>query len=102
MDRRATRASSNLIGSHSKRPASLVRLPRRQHAELMAVWVCHDHPADVALVDVYASCPKRDETVDLRLLIGVGGRSDVEVHAIPGPGPRHQWRTAPADLRTTV
>ncbi len=45
----------------------------------MAIGIGHDHPADLALADVDASRPERDETVDLRLLITVDGRSDVEM-----------------------
>ena len=55
------------------------RLPRRQHAELVASGVRHDHPTDFALADVEASRPKGKQTIDFLLLIAVGGRSKVEM-----------------------
>src|SRR5215475_13397838 len=67
----------------------------------MAIRIGHDHPANLALTDVDARCPERDETVDLRLLITVDGWSEVEMQPVL-PGLRHQWRTAPGDLRTAV
>src|SRR5258707_13241025 len=77
----------------------LVALSRGQHTELMAIGIGHDHPADLTLADVDASRPEGDETVDLRLLITVDGWSEVEMQPVL-PGLRHQWRTAPGDLRT--
>src|SRR5450631_3740971 len=73
----------------------------RQHTELMAIGICQDHPADVALADVDASRPEGDETVDLRLLITVDSWSEVEMQPVL-PGLRHQRRTAPRDLRTAA
>src|SRR5260370_18729775 len=67
----------------------------------MAIGISHDHPADLALADVDASRPEGDETGGLRLLITVDGWSEVEMQPVL-PGLRHQWRTAPGDLRTTV
>src|SRR5258708_5157052 len=67
----------------------------------MAIGIGHDHPADLALADVDVSRPERDEAVDLRLLIAVDGWSEVEMQSAL-PGLRHQWRTAPGDLRTAV
>src|SRR5258707_5572365 len=79
----------------------LVGLSRGQHTELMAIGIGHDHPADLTLADVDASRPEGDETVDLRLLITVDGWSEVEMQPVL-PGLRHQWRTAPGDLRTAA
>lgn len=45
----------------------------RQHTELVAIRVGHDHPADFALADVDARRAERDETIDLRLLVVVAG-----------------------------
>src|SRR3954467_10899515 len=67
----------------------------------MATGIGHDHPVDLALTDVDARCPEGDETIDLRLLITVDGRSEAEMQPIL-PGLRHQRRTAPGDLRTAV
>src|SRR5260370_42669923 len=67
----------------------------------MAIGIGHDPPADLALANVDASRPNRDEAVDLRLLISVDGWSEVEMQPVL-PCLRHQWRTAPADLRTAV
>jgi hypothetical protein len=56
-----------------KQPPRIVErdaaLPRGQETELMPIRIGHDHPADLALADVDARCPERDETADLRLLI---------------------------------
>jgi hypothetical protein len=57
----------------------LVGLSRGQHAELTAIGIGHDHPADLALADVDASCPEGGQTVDLLLLITVDGWSEVEM-----------------------
>jgi divalent metal cation (Fe/Co/Zn/Cd) transporter len=76
-------------------------LSRCQDTELMAIGIGHDHPADLALADVDASCPEGDETVDLCLLITVGGRSKVEMQSSL-PGLRHQPRTVPGDLRAAM
>ncbi len=63
----------------------LAALSGGQHTELVAVGIGHDHPADVALADVDASRSEGDETVDLRLLVTVGRRSEVEVQPVlPG------------------
>ena len=58
---------------------SLVGLSRGQHAILTAIGISHGHPAGLALADVDASCPERDETVDLLSLITVDGWSEVEM-----------------------
>jgi S-adenosylmethionine-dependent methyltransferase len=79
----------------------LLPLSGGQHTELIAIGIGHGRPADLTVADVDASRPDGDETVDLRLLITVNGWSQVEVQPVP-PGPRHQWRTAPGDLRTAV
>src|SRR5262245_57666826 len=73
----------------------------RQHAELVAVGIRQHHPAGLALADVDARCPERDEAIDLGLLITVQGWSDVEVQPVLAGLRRHR-RTAPADLWTTV
>src|SRR5260370_42189628 len=67
----------------------------------MVIGIGHHHPAGLALADVDASRPEGDETFDLRLLITVGGWSEVEMQPVL-PGLRHQWRTAPGDLRTAA
>ncbi len=77
------------------------RLPGRQDTELVAVGIRQDGPADLALADVGPSRPEGHQTVDLRSLIAVGSRSEVEVQAVL-PALRHQGRTAPRDLRTAV
>ena len=58
---------------------SLVGLSRGQHAKLAAIGIGHGHPAGLALADVDASCPQRDQTVDLVLQITVDGWSEVEM-----------------------
>src|SRR6516165_11271025 len=63
----------------------------------MAVGI--GQPAGLALSDVYTRCPEGDETAGLRVLITTGGWSEVEMQPVL-PGPRHQRRTAPGDLRT--
>src|SRR6188472_2968449 len=75
--------------------------PRRQDAELMAVGIGHHHPADRAMADVDSSRPEGDETVDLRLLITVDRWGEVEVQPVLS-GLRHEWWTAPGDLRTAA
>src|SRR5271163_4628577 len=67
----------------------------------MAIGICHGDPADVALADVDARRPERDETVDLCLLITVDGWSEVEMLPVL-PALRGQRPTAPADLRTAA
>src|SRR5262245_50957211 len=42
---------------------------RRQHAELVAVGIGHDHPPHVTLTDVRVRRAHRDQAVHLRLLI---------------------------------
>jgi hypothetical protein len=49
----------------------LVALSGRQHTELIAIGICHHHPADIALADVDSSRPEGEETVDFRWLITV-------------------------------
>jgi len=88
-------------GSEGRRPGDLVGLSGGQHTELMAIRVGHHYPADLALADVDASRSEGDETVDLSLLVTVGRWSEVEVQPVL-PGLRHQWRTAPRDLRTAA
>ena len=58
---------------------SLVGLSRGQQAKLAAIGIGHGHPAGLALADVDASCPQRDQTVDLVLQITVDGWSEVEM-----------------------
>src|SRR3954454_13050019 len=88
-------------GHHPGHGRDPVALSRGQHAELVAVGIGHDHPADLALADVDAGRPEGDETVDLRSLITVDGWSDVEMQAVL-PRLRCHRRTAPGDLRTAV
>ena len=64
--------------AHQTRLGSLVGLSRGQHTKLTAVGISHGHPADLALTDVDASRAEGDETVDLLLLITMGGWSEVE------------------------
>src|SRR5256885_12860209 len=78
-----------------------VALSRGQHAELMAVGIGQDHPADLALADVDTRRAEGEETVDLGPLITVEGWRDVEVQSVLS-GFRLQWRTAPGDLGTAV
>ena len=66
----------------------------------MAIGISHDHPADLALADVYARRPEGDETVDFGLLVTVNRWSEVKMLPVL-PGLRRQRRTAPADLRAT-
>ena len=74
---------------------------RAQHTELVAIRIGHHDPADLALADVDAGRPEGDEPVDLRLLVAVDGRSEVEVQPVL-PGLRRHRRPAPGDLRTAV
>src|SRR5689334_15705546 len=67
----------------------------------MAVGIGHDHPVDLALTDVDPRRPEGDETLDLRLLIAVGGWSEVEMQPVL-PGLRLQRRAAPGDLGAAV
>ena len=60
-------------------PGNLAGLSRGQHAKLTAIGIGHDHPAGLALADADASCPERDETANLILLITVYGWSEVEM-----------------------
>src|SRR2546430_16805179 len=78
-----------------------VALSRGQHAELMAVGIGQDHPADLALADVDTRRAEGEETVDLGPLITVEGWRDVEVQPVLS-GFRLQWRTAPGELGTAV
>lgn len=48
--------------------------PRRQDAELIAVWIGEDDPRNVSLTDVDARCTMCQEAVDLGLMIFVGRR----------------------------
>jgi hypothetical protein len=75
-------------------------LSRGKHAELVAIGIGHDHPADLALPDVHTSRPEGNETTDLGLLLTIDG-SDVEMQPVLLRF-RHERRTAPADLRTAV
>ena len=91
------------------RPPELGRATGRQHTELVAVGIGQHHRArpavhpavHPALADVDPSRPEGEETVDLRLPIAVDRRSEVEMHPVL-PRLRHQWRTAPRDLRTAA
>jgi hypothetical protein len=76
---RISNAAANTSRSSVGKKGGTGRLSRGQDAELVAVWVGHDHPADVALADVDASRPEGDEPVDFRLLVAADGWSDVEV-----------------------
>src|SRR5712692_10500397 len=55
---------------------------RRQHAELVAIGVGHDHPRDVSLTDINAFGADRDEPVDLDSLIAIGRGRDVQMQSI--------------------
>ena len=70
-----------------------------QHTELVVIGIGHDHPVDLALADVDSSRPKRNETVYLRSLINVAGRSDVEMEPVL-PDLRGKRRATPGDERT--
>ena len=72
-----------------------------KHTELIAIGIGHDDPADFALASVDPVRPEGDETLDLRLLITVGGRGNVEVQPVL-PGLRRARVTAPVDLRAAV
>src|SRR5262245_16006954 len=76
-------------------------LARSQHAELVAVGIGQDDPADVALADVDPLRPERDETFDLGLLITVGGWGEVEVPPVLA-GLRRDGGTAPRHLRAAL
>src|SRR5258707_12536513 len=67
----------------------------------MVIGIGHGHPAAPALADVDGSRPEGDETVDLGLVITVDGGGEVEMQPVLA-GVRHQWRTAPGDLRTAA
>src|SRR5215210_5952145 len=77
------------------------KLSRRQDTELIAIGISHHHPADFAVADVGSSRSEGEQAVDLRLLITVRRRREVEVQPVL-PWLRHQWRTAPGDLRTAA
>ncbi len=55
---------------------------RAQHAELIALWVGHDHPCDVDLTDVEASRPKTLQPSNFCLLIAI--RTKIEVNPVLG------------------
>src|SRR5436309_7128704 len=55
---------------------------RCQHAEFVAFRVGHHDPGDLALSDVDPPCPECDETLDLRSLVAVGRRCDIEVKSV--------------------
>src|SRR5205085_7478554 len=76
------------------------QLARPQHTELVAIGIDHDHPIDIALSDVDSSRPERDQTVYLRSLITVAGRSDVEMKPVLR-GLRGE-RRSPGDERTVA
>ena len=61
------------------KPGSLAGLSRGQHAKLAAIGIGHGHPAGLALADVDAGCPQRDQTAGLVLRITVDGWSEVEM-----------------------
>ena len=61
-------------------PALLVA--RRQNAELIALWISHDHPGDVTLADVDTAGTQRQQPLDLGTLII---RRDVEVQPVNAP-----------------
>jgi hypothetical protein len=61
---------------------NLVALAWRQHTELMAVGIDHDHPVNVALPNVSSRRSKGDQTLDLRLLITVNRWREVEMQPI--------------------
>ena len=80
------------------RPA-VWRLSRAEYAELVAVGVGHDDPADIALADVDTRRPEGDEAVDLSSLITTHRWGDVEMQPVLS-GPRRERRAAPRDERT--
>src|SRR6476659_9030164 len=55
---------------------------RRQHAELVALGVGEHDPRDIALPDVDPPRSERDETLDLRILVAVDRRCDVEMQPV--------------------
>jgi len=68
-------------------------LSRGQHTELIAIGICHHHPADSVLANVDSTRTEAHETVDL-LLISVDRWSEVEMQPIL-PDLRSQWRSLP-------
>jgi len=64
----------------------------------MSVWIQHNLPIDIALADIGPSRPERDEPIDLRSLVTVGG-SDVEMEPVLRVLLGDGW-TAPGDLGT--
>ena len=86
-------------GIVSSRELRVERSARREHAELVVVGIGHDDPIDVALADVDARRPERDEPVDLRSLIAVGRRRDVEMEPVLAEL-RLQRAATPGDHRT--
>jgi hypothetical protein len=79
----------------------VVELSGRQHAELVAVGIGQDHPADRTLADVDASRPEGEQTIDLRSLITVDSWDEVEMQPVLAR-PRPQRRTTPRDLRAAL
>ncbi len=70
-----------------------------QHAELVAVGIRHDHPIDGTLADVDPGRSKRDQTIDLRLLVHMLVGGDVEMQPVlTGLGSNRS--AAPGDERT--
>jgi hypothetical protein len=55
---------------------------RIENTELVSIRIGQHHPRDVSLADVYASRPEIDKKLDLRLLITVLRRSDVEMQSV--------------------
>lgn len=53
-------------------------LSRGQQVELAAVGIGHDHDAGIGLAVAQVCGPEGDQTVGLRLLITVAGRSEYE------------------------
>ena len=55
----------------------LVRGQRLEHVELVAIWVGHDYPADVALADADLPGSERLQPGDFGVLVG-GAKIQVE------------------------
>lgn len=63
--------------------ASLLLLGvRAQHAELVALWIGHDHPSNVSLSDVDPPRTKTLEPLDFDVLVVLG--AEIEVNSVLG------------------
>src|SRR5437879_8582363 len=79
---RASQARPNPLASGADADRSL--LPRREHADLVAIRIGKHDPSHLALADVHRAGTEPDEPRDFSPVIISLGWCDVEVHPVLG------------------